>query len=431
MAKTFKLPDLGEGIHEAEIIAVRVKTGETVKEGDVILDVETDKAIVEIPSPFTGQVSAVHIQPGDRVSVGGDLITFDIAGDQTAAPEKSPAPPETSPAEEAPREAAAASGSRVIPASPATRRLARELGVALDQVTPNGPEGLVTAADVKAFAQGAMQEAADVGKAIEVDQATSDVGKPITREPPPLPDFTRWGPVRREKMKGVRRATARQMTLSWSQVPHVNTQDFADITRLEALRNEYKARVKEKGGNLTLTVFVLKAIATALKSFPRFNASLDTETEEIILKDYYHIGVATDTPDGLIVPVIRDVDRKSIVELAVEMTDLVERTRIRKTKLEEMQGGSFTITNAGAMGGGYFSPIINYPEVAIMGLGRAAWTPVVKDGASQKPEIVARLMLPLILCIDHRVLDGADGVRFLLMVKAALEDPQELMMTMI
>ncbi|HSM73128.1 MAG TPA: 2-oxo acid dehydrogenase subunit E2, partial [Desulfobacterales bacterium] len=211
-----------------------------------------------------------------------------------------------------------------------------------------------------------------------------------------------------------------------------NSQDAVDITQLEAFRQSHKDKVEQQGGKLSLTVFVLKAVATALKHYPNFNASLDSAADELVLKDYYHVGVAVDTPDGLIVPVIRDVERKSIMDLSVELTELVRRTRARQIKVEEMRGGSFTITNAGAMGGGYFAPIINYPEVAILGLGQARRQPVV-DRADTRPEprIVARLMLPLILSIDHRVLDGADAIRFLQMVKQVLEDPEELLMTMI
>jgi pyruvate dehydrogenase E2 component (dihydrolipoamide acetyltransferase) len=214
-------------------------------------------------------------------------------------------------------------------------------------------------------------------------------------------------------------------------VPHVNSQDAIDVTKLERFRNNFKAKVAQMGGKLTLTVFALKAAATALKRFPQFNATLDTMAGEIILKEYFHIGVAVQTPDGLIVPVIKDVDRKSITEIAVELADLVARTRERKARLEEMQGGSFTITNAGALGGGYFAPIINYPEVAILGMGSAQWQPVVQSNAGEERQIAIRLMLPVVLCIDHRVLDGADAVRFLITVKEALQDPEELLMTMI
>lgn len=430
MIQAFKLPDLGEGIHEAEIIAVRVKVGDAVREGEVILEIETDKAIVEIPSPFTGTIAEIHVHPGDRVVVGSILISFDGQGEAptltplpVGGPRNRPTEPLTEP-------------SRIVPASPATRKLARELGVALDQVSPSGSGGVVTAEDVKTFAAKSATASSrpEPMPSVIPSHPPAAVGEKSAGVPPTdqLPDFAKWGEVHRVAMRSVRRATARQMALAWSRIPHVNSQDAADITKLEAFRQSQKEKVAQKGGKLSLTVFALKAVATALKTYPHFNASLDSTTEELILKAYYHIGVAVDTADGLLVPVIRDVERKSLVDLAVELDETVRRTRARQITVEEMHGGSFTITNAGAMGGGFFAPIINYPEVAILGLGQARWQPVVdRTDNRQEPRIVARLMLPLILSIDHRVLDGADAIRFLAMVKQALEDPEELLMTMI
>jgi len=237
--------------------------------------------------------------------------------------------------------------------------------------------------------------------------------------------------VERVAFRSIRRATARQMSLAWSQIPHVNSQDVVDVTKLEAFRQKHKAEIEGIGGKLTLTVFALKAIATALKTYPNFNATLDATNSEIIIKHYYNIGVAVNTDRGLIVPVIRDVDRKSIKELAVELNDLVQRTRAGKTKVEELQGGTFTITNAGAMGGGFFAPIINYPEVAILGTGQARMQPVVREQEKGNFVIVPRLMMPVALCIDHRVLDGADAIRFLKVLSDTLEDPDELLISMI
>jgi pyruvate dehydrogenase E2 component (dihydrolipoamide acetyltransferase) len=221
------------------------------------------------------------------------------------------------------------------------------------------------------------------------------------------------------------------MTLSWALIPHVNSQDVVDITNLEAFRQKHKTEIESAGGKLSLTVFALKAIATALKTHPNFNATLDMANSEIIIKQYYNIGVAVNTDRGLIVPVVRDVDRKSIRELSIELNDLVQRTRSRKTTLEELQGGTFTITNAGAMGGGFFAPIINYPEVAILGLGQARMQPVVRDQGKGDFQIVPRLMMPVVLCIDHRVLDGADAIKFLRVLVDALEDPDELFLSMV
>lgn len=453
MPKEFKLPDLGEGIHEGEILAVRVKTGDTVKEGDIILEVETDKAAVEVPSPYTGVVEEIRVKPGDTVNVGDVIMTFRV-GEEAAKPgeppaekpgkkppkekpkekrpeeeeekpsEKAPERPEEKPAGEKPREGP-------VPASPATRRLARELGVDLRQVKASGPEGLVTAEDVRAHAEGKAKPAE--GREEEPEKRPAEKpgeAKPPVVPAPKLPDFAKWGPVERVPLRSIRKATAKQMSLAWSQIPHVSNHDVADMSKLEAFRRKHREEIEAKGGKLTHTVFALKAVAAALKAFPRFNSSLDPEAGEIIEKRYYHIGVAVATDDGLIVPVIRDVDRKSIVELSVELKELAERTRKRKVNIEELRGGTFSITNVGPVGGGQFVPIINYPEVAILGMGAATMKPAVTGDEKQGYRIEPRLMMPLVLCIDHRVLDGADAVPFLRMIVEALEDPDALFMTM-
>ena len=244
-----------------------------------------------------------------------------------------------------------------------------------------------------------------------------------------LPDFSKWGPIERVPFRSIRRATAKQMSLAWSLIPHVNSQDELDVTDLENFRRKHKADIETRGGRLTMTVFALKAVATALKRLPHFSATLDTTAQEIIIKNYFHIGVAVNTDQGLVVPVIRDVDRKSIRELALELNEMALKARDRKLTLEELQGGTFTITNIGAIGGSFFAPIINYPQVAIMGMGRAKWKPWVIE-SQNGPEIVPRLIMPLVLTIDHRVLDGADAVRFIQVVKEVLEDPDELLMSM-
>lgn len=447
MARSFKLPDLGEGIHEGEVLAILVSVGDEVKEGDPILEVETDKAAVEIPSPYTGEVKDIRVAPGDTVKVGDVLMTFSDGAEAGPVEREAPAEKPSGTAEAPPpKEAAPAPAQRPepearpsrkegpVPASPATRRLARELGVDLHQVTPSGPGGLVTAEDVRAFAETGEKEM-EVTEApsaeTEAPAAKPEAVSPVSAAVPPLPDFTKWGPVKRIPVRSIRKATAKQMTLAWSQIPHVHNQDWVDMTRLEAFRNRHKPEIEAKGGKLTVTVFALKAVATALKTYPKFNATLDTDAGEIIIKDYYHIGVAVNTEDGLVVPVIRDVDRKSITELAVELTGLVQKARDRKATLEEMQGGTFTITNVGPMGGGFFAPIINYPEVAILGMGSSRMEPVVRQRGEKGHEIVPRLMMPIVLCIDHRVLDGADSLRFMRVLTNALEDPDELLMTMI
>ncbi len=422
MARSFNLPDLGEGIHEGEVISVMVATGDEVKEGDPILEIETDKAAVEIPSPYTGRIEEILVKPGDVVKVGDVLMTF---GDGIAA-KKEPEKKTVEPTERPDMQAAPTRKSGPVPASPATRRLARELGVDLHQVTPSGPSGLVTAEDIRAFAkEGQMVE--KIPEAAPADPG--EVPTPVLSAMR-LPDFSKWGPVERIPLRSIRRATAKQMTVAWSQIPHVSSQDEVDVTKLEALRRKRKASVEAKGGKLTMTVFALKAVAAALKSHPNFNATLDTAAGEIIIKHYYHIGVAVDTEDGLIVPVIRDVDRKSITEIAIELNDLVQRTRNRKATLEEMQGSTFTVTNIGAAGGrGHFAPIINFPEVAIFGMAAARLKPVVVQSKNKGYEIIPRLMMPVVLTIDHRALDGADSTHFLKRVVDALEDPEELLMT--
>ena len=431
MSRSFKLPDLGEGIHEGEVLAVPVEVGQEVKEGDIILEVETDKAAVEIPSPFNGRVQEIIVKPGDVVNVGDVMMTFSNGEDIQAVDDKKPSGKQKQAA--APEPAAAAGQvppvhkDGPVPASPATRRLARELGVDLHSVTPTGPAGLVTAEDVRGFAAAGQGDEAVSGAApAEAGEMPSAVASI-----PALPDFSKWGEVERVPFRSIRRATARQMSLAWSQIPHVNSQDVVDLTRLEAFRQKHKADIEAVDGKLTITVFALKAVATALKTYPNFNATLDTRNNEIIIKQYYNIGVAVNTDNGLIVPVVRDVDRKSIKELALELTDLVQRTRDRKATVEEMQGGTFTITNAGAMGGGFFAPIINHPEVAILGMGQARMQPVVREQDKGDYIIVPRLMMPIVLCIDHRVLDGADSIKFLKILVDTLEDPDELLMSMV
>jgi pyruvate dehydrogenase E2 component (dihydrolipoamide acetyltransferase) len=447
MARAFKLPDLGEGIHEGEVITVLVSVGDQVEEGDPILEVETDKAAVEIPSPYTGKVLEIMVQPGQVVKVGDVLLTFSNGEQPAAEAEPSPgaaepekpfeakpavpaqrreAPPAKAPNDQAP--ALATDRKSPVPASPATRRLARELGVDLHRVSPTGPGGLVTADDVRTFAslgeeRGLVEAYASV-VAVPLEEAAA------TAVAPPLPDFSKWGPVERVPLRSIRRATARQMTIAWSQIPHVSSQDEIDVTRLEAARRRNKKEVEAAGGRLTLTVFTVKAVAAALKQFPQFNVSVDPAKGEIIRKNYCHIGVAADTGEGLVVPVVRDVDRKSILELAVEINELVQRTRARKVSLEELRGSTFTVTNIGAAGGrGHFAPIINYPEAAILGMGMARLKPVVKPKPGGSYEIVPRMIMPVVLAFDHRVLDGVDGANFLEFFRTTLEDPGKFLLT--
>jgi pyruvate dehydrogenase E2 component (dihydrolipoamide acetyltransferase) len=429
MAKAFKLPDLGEGIHEGEVLAVRVSVGQAVKEGDIILEVETDKAAVEIPSPYTGLILEILVKPGDTVKVGQVMMTFGEPGEKPAAGSEPPKAGKKPAPVAAPVAAASPPpGPRKgpVPAAPATRRLARELGVDLALVPPSGPGGRVSADDVRAFAGRDKSAGAPAAAAAQVTTSVPSSAAGAGE----LPGFAKWGPVERVPFRSIRRATAKQMSLAWSQIPHVNSQEMVDVTRLEAFRQKHKKEVEALGGRLTFTVFALKAVATALKAHPRINASLDTASGEIVLKKYYHIGVAVNTEEGLVVPVVRDIDNKSIKELAVELHELVQRAHARKIRLEEFQGGTFTITNAGALGGWLFAPIINPPQVAILGLGQGRLQPaVVMD--QKGPQVVPRLIMPAVLCIDHRVLDGGDAVSFLNLLKQIMEDPDQLLMSLV
>jgi len=430
MAREFRLPDLGEGVHEAEIIQVLVSVGDEVQEDQPILEVETDKAAVEITSPLAGTVTAINTGAGDLATVGDVLITFGEAEGAAEADAEAALNTEAKAilAEAAPPEPAAAPppaqvverGPGPVPASPSTRRMARELGVDLQAVPGSGPGGRVTANDVRSFADGA----GEVARAAAAPLPGS-AGTPTA--PSSLPDFDRLGEIERVPLRSVRRATARHMALAWSQIPHVTHQDVADVTRLEDLRQIYRQRIAEQGGSLTLTTFVIKAAAEALRAHPRFNASLDTAREEIVLKKFYNVGLAVDTERGLLVPVVRDVDQKSITQLAIEIKDLVIRTRESKVSREELQGGTFTITNPGSLGGTGFAAIVNYPEVAILGTARSSWQPVAR-GKGPKAEVVPRYLLPLVLSFDHRVVDGADAARFTNTVIELLEDPGRFLM---
>jgi pyruvate dehydrogenase E2 component (dihydrolipoamide acetyltransferase) len=444
MAREFKLPDLGEGIHEGEIIKVLVSEGDEVKEDQPILEVETDKATVEIPSPYAGTVTEIRVARGDLVNVGDVLLVFsDVEGaEKVAAPkdeappeEEKPKPEEEPPEAKKPAEPAPERREGPVPASPATRRLARELGVDLRQVPGSGPGGRVSSEDVRQFAERGKEEVEKKKEAAPPPEerrpaAPAEVSplRPSAVPVPPLPDFGKWGEVERVPLRSVRRSTAKHMALAWSQIPHVSHQDIADVTELEAFRQKYKAQVAEQGGSLTLTIFVMKAAVAALKAHPRFNASLDADTEEIVLKKYYHLGIAVDTERGLLVPVVRDVDRKSMTELSAELKELVQRTRSGEVSLEELQGGTFTITNPGPLGGTAFAPIVNYPEVAILGMAQAQWQPVVR-GKGDEAEILPRFLLPLILSFDHRVVDGADAARFVSLIIDILEDPDKLLVS--
>jgi pyruvate dehydrogenase E2 component (dihydrolipoamide acetyltransferase) len=436
MPRPFVLPDLGEGLTEAEIVKVLVHEGDVIREDAPLIEVETDKAQVEIPSPMSGRVATIHVQAGQTVKVGSVLVTFDDAEGNGAraaglAPERAGLAPER--AGLAPERAGEARepASSKVPATPSTRRLARELGVDLRTVTASGPGGRVTDDDVRAASAGGR--AAPVnggerggGRAPVAPAAPRGPAKPLATvglEIPPLPSFETWGPVARQPLSHLRRTIAERMTLSATVVPHVTHFDRADITDLDALITRNLARAKERGVTLTLTSFLLKASALALRAHPHFNASLDAAAGELVVKGYVHLGVAVAVDRGLIVPVIRDVDRKPLIEIARELAALAQRTREGKASLDDLKGGTFTVTNIGALGGTGAIPIINYPEVAILGVARGRQEPVVRDG-----QIVPRLLLPLSLTFDHRVADGADGARFAADIVRLLEHPDELLL---
>jgi pyruvate dehydrogenase E2 component (dihydrolipoamide acetyltransferase) len=418
MARTFVLPDLGEGLVEAEIRAVLVQEGDVVKEDSPLLEVETDKAQVEIPSPFAGRVEKIHVEPGQTVKVGQPLVSFADGAGAPASSVSAPAPAKPV-ARAAPQAPAPAVAGGPVAAAPSTRRLAREMGVDLHAVRGSGPAGRITDDDVRASA-GKPAAAAAPARA----PAAAGPAKPLAAiglEPPPLPKFEQWGPVERQPLSHLRRTIAERMALSAALIPHVSHFDKADVTDLNAIVTRSFEAAKQRQITLTLTSFILKAAALALAEHPQFNASLDAAAGELILKRYCHLGIAVATDRGLIVPVIRDVDKKPVMELARELAALAQRVREGKATLDDLRGGTFTVTNIGALGGTGAIPIINYPEVAILGVARGREEPVVRGG-----QIVVRTMLPITLTFDHRVADGADGARFAQAIVRRLEAPETL-----
>ncbi len=419
MPTEFKLPDLGEGVKSAEVVKVLVQPGDLVEEGQPVLEVETDKAGLDVPASLSGKVLEVKVSEGDEIKVGATVLVIEPA--EGAAPKKSggkQAKPKPAPEPEPKRSPEPVEGPKPSPepverpspepaerpadgepvfASPSVRGFAREIGVDLREVVGTGPGGRISEEDVKAHAR----------------------SRPAAGPAPvELPEFGRYGAVTREKFNKVRKVTAEHLALCWSTIPHVTVFDQADITELEQLRQRFKARAEAGGGKLTLTVILLKLLAGALKVHPKLNASIDTRRGETIYKQHYHLGVAADTDRGLVVPVVRDVDRKNLIELSVELAELAAKARAGKVAPDEMQGATFTLTNLGALGVGWFTPIVNHPQVGILGIGRAVTQPVWRDG-----EWVPRLLLPLSLSFDHRLVDGADGARFLRWIVDAVEQP--------
>ena len=443
MATEFKLPELGENIASGDLVRLMIKPGASIAEGQPVMELETDKAVIEVPSSIGGVVLEIKVKEGQKVKVGeviftieggaaapadeprkhepvehmsgqqGARLAFQLAMRAEGKTEEQALPPDrpqaASVAFSMPVQLGKVAGTDrdPIPAAPHVRRLAREIGVNIRSVVGSGPGGRISEDDVKQYAKSALMQAA----------AAAQTPRGIFVEPE-LPDFAKWGKTERVSMRGVRRKTAEHLRQAWNTIPHVTQQDRADITELEQLRAKFAPRAEEAGGKMTVTTIALKVCASALKVFPQFNASIDMGKEEIIYKQYINIGVAVDTDRGLLVPVIRDVDKKNIVELAAEMTQLSKKARDRKLTPEEMEGGTFTITNLGGIGGTGVSPIVNHPEVAILGLSRSRMEP---EWVNNKFE--PRLILPLSLSYDHRLIDGADAARFLRWIAEAFEQP--------
>ena len=421
MSNPLNLPPVGENIDGGDVVKVLVKSGDTIAVDQPLLELETGKATVEVPSPAACRVESVRVRPGDKIKVGDPIL--DLADGSaapaamapaTAAPPAAPtpaAPPQAlapPPPEPSVEPVPAAPRTRPVPvaAAPSVRRFAREIGVDVEQVVGSGANGRVSIDDVKKHAR-----QINTGRRIQGHCALVAV---------PLPDFSRFGPVHKEAMTKLRVTAAEHLSRAWATIPHVTQHDRADITEIEELRKRFAARAEAAGGKLTVTAILLKVVAAALKVFPKFNASLDMSGREIVFKKYYHLGVAVDTERGLLVPVIRNADQKNIVQISVELGAMAKKARDGKIAPDDLQGGTFTITNLGGIGGSYFTPIVNAPEVAILGVGRSAMEPVcARDDGVCRP----RLMLPLSLSYDHRLIDGADGARFLRWVVEAIEEP--------
>jgi len=422
------VPDIGD-FKNVDVIEVLVKPGDAIQPEQSLITVESDKATMEIPSPAAGTVKELRVKVGDKVSAGSLLLMLDAAEGTpapAAKPAAAPAPvpaPAPAPARAAPTVVPLAGKPDPVPyepapipgftphASPSVRKFARELGVDLAKVKGSGPKGRITQEDVQAFVKGVMKGA----QAAPAPVARSGFGFDLPEWP--QVDFAKFGPVETKPLSRIRKLSGGFLHRNWVSIPHVTQHDEADITELEAFRKENAQVAEKEGFKLTMLAFLVKASVNALRQFPDFNASLDKTGENLIVKKYYHIGVAVDTPDGLVVPVIRDADRKGVFDLARELAEISKLAREKKLKPDSMRGGTFSISSLGGIGGTAFTPIINAPEVAILGVARSQMRPVYEDGA-----FVPRLMLPLSLAYDHRVIDGAAGARFTTYLASVLSD---------
>jgi pyruvate dehydrogenase E2 component (dihydrolipoamide acetyltransferase) len=429
----FILPDLGENIESADVLNVLVSKGDVIVKDQGVLEIETDKATIEVPSNVSGKVVEVLIKAGDKAKVGQVILkveTGDVEAEKTSKSkeeqkeEKSEAKPEQ---KQTSKEVTELKGERksvhpmeldeqpsitrgAAPAAPSVRRIAREIGIDINKVPGTGPNGRISMDDVKAYSKKLHESRAEgVGIGIKAQS---------------LPDFTKFGKTEKAEMTNIRKKTAEHLSYAWATIPHVTQFDKADITNLEKTRKELSKVMEKEGAKLTVTGILVKVLIEALKKFPQFNSSIDMEKKEIIYKKYFNIGIAVDTEHGLIVPVIKNADQKSLTEISIEMNALAEKARNKKIGLEDMQGGSMTITNLGGIGGTYFTPIVNTPEVAILGVSRSSFEPVWNGHGVFEP----RLMLPLSLSYDHRIIDGADAIRFLRFVVEALEQPVKLLL---
>ena len=414
-----KLPKLGEGADSGVVVNLFVKEGDTIANGQAILELENEKAVASIPSTAAGVVSRIFVKPGDRIGIGQRILSVSESGQPAAAVPapaiKKAAAPEKieDEAENEEEEKQEEPVSTVAPvAAPSVRKMARELGIDLRKIRGSESGGRIVLADVRNYIQRLIAAAAKGKSSGGGATATKPVAESI--------DFSKWGPVSKKPLSPLRQVIARRMGESWNAVPRVTQFDEADFTRLNELRKKFGAKYEKKGVKLTLTPLVLKAVAETLKKHPLFNSSLDEARTKSSSRNYYHVGIAVDTEQGLIVPVIRDVDKKSILDLAKELEQLAAKARDRKISAEELKGGTFTISNQGAIGGAHFTPIVNTPEVAILGLGRGAMKPVVRDG-----KVDIRMMTPLGLSYDHRVIDGGEAARFMVDLVAALQDFKE------
>lgn len=425
--RIFTLPELGENVESGSVTKILVSEGDEVTEDQNILELETEKAVVEIPIDISGTVQKILINEGDEIKIGQQILEVLLAEavpveddlvpekESKEIPETPPEPVEQQPEvmiqPEPPKVAISAEKKEVVPAAPSVRRFAREIGIDISHVPGTGPAGRISIDDIKNYSR-------------TLANRKSAAAVPLSGfEGETLPDFSKWGELDTQPMSKVREKTARHLSYAWATIPHVTQFDKADITQLEKERKHYARQVESAGGKLTMTSILLKIIGAALRKFPQFNASVDMENSQIIFKKYINVGIAVDTDRGLLVPVVRHVDQKNIIELSAEISELAQKARDRKLSLEEMQGGNFSISNLGGIGGTAFTPVVNSPEVAILGVSRGEMQQVHVEG-----EFRARLMLPFALSYDHRLIDGADAARFLRWVAESLENPFKILL---